>query len=95
MCPDCRRLHDAWLDYRLPARVPFATQQGYDLTTAGVVERRSARAEDHYRLVRQQLAALKSLHPSSLVPLDSEKGPTEAGPFSCTLPPLRGWKRAA
>lgn len=57
MCLPCSAAYDRWLDYR-SAPAPVLVQIGSP-TAANVVSARTARASDHYALVRRQLDGIR------------------------------------
>ena len=61
LCDDCKRQHDAWLDYRLPSRLKIASGAAYDDTAKGVADARRGRFEQWRNLIRAQQAAIRRI----------------------------------
>lgn len=53
LCDSCHRAWLAWLDYRLPHRIPFVAQATYDTTPAGARDNHRSRFEEWRRTVQQ------------------------------------------
>lgn len=52
LCDTCHRAWLAWLDYRLPRRIPFVAQAAYDTTPAGVRDNSRNRFEEWRRTIQ-------------------------------------------
>lgn len=57
LCPDCRAAADAWRDARMPPP-PIRLISIGDSNVRNVADRRRARADDHYALIRRQRAMI-------------------------------------
>lgn len=56
MCEPCAAAWSRWLDYKPPIQPSLVTVDG---SLRGALDRRKARTEDTYRLIRQQCDAIR------------------------------------
>ncbi len=62
LCPPCQAASNRWLDAKMPPAplsIAYGSGAAYDVTPRGITERRKARADDWYALVRRQRAGIR------------------------------------
>ena len=62
LCLECRKKYDAWLSAPMSrSGIRIANGAAYDDTLPGLLDKRRARADAHWKLVRQQTQAIKQI----------------------------------